>query len=150
MLGTDAGQGEKPVSSRTAAREAFFLEFAKAIRQDFPQVPLLVTGGFRSRQAMESAVVDGGCDMIGLARPAVLNPTLPKSVIFNAKIQDEDAKVHADRIQPSWLIKMIGVKAIGAGTEGVSKSDHSHSMLGLMMPRTGIASRLQKWQQSRG
>ena len=124
MLGTDDAENntatEKPISSRTAAREAFFLEFAKAIRQDFPEVPLLVTGGFRSRQAMEGAVMDGGCDMIGIARPSALNPTLPKSVILNPEIQDEDAKVHAEKIQPPWIVKKIGVRAIGAGAEGVS------------------------------
>lgn len=108
------------VSSRTAAREAFFLEFAKAIRQEFSHVPLLVTGGFRSRLAMENAVAGGDCDMVGMARPAVGTPSLPKSVILNPEVEDEKAVVTARKIHPGWLIRKMGVKALGAGTETVS------------------------------
>ncbi|RMZ81696.1 hypothetical protein DV737_g2399, partial [Chaetothyriales sp. CBS 132003] len=65
MMGKESGT--TPVkSARTAAREAFFLDFAHAVRESFPHVPLLVTGGFRTRQGMEQALQDGGCDFIGL------------------------------------------------------------------------------------
>ncbi len=54
----------------TIQREAFFLDFAKIIREQFPDLVLMVTGGFRTRGAMEEAVATGACDLIGLARPA--------------------------------------------------------------------------------
>lgn len=113
------GAKESNKSDRTKAREAFFIEFAKAIRSKFPKVPLIVTGGFRSRQGMESALVEGGCDMVGLGRPAALNPSLPKNIVFNKEIKDEDAKLYAKRVEMSWLQKQAPA-AIGAGAESVS------------------------------
>ncbi|KAK2036747.1 NADH:flavin oxidoreductase/NADH oxidase [Colletotrichum somersetense] len=104
-------------SDRTKAREAFFLEFARAIRRDFPDVPLMVTGGFRSRQGMEAALANKGCDLIGLARPAVLNPALPKNTILANTVKDEDAKLYARKVEAPWLAQKMGMKFVGAGAE---------------------------------
>lgn len=52
----------------TRQREAYFLEYAKEIRR-VAKMPLMVTGGFRSRQAMQNAIQSGDCDLIGLGRP---------------------------------------------------------------------------------
>lgn len=57
----------------TRAREAFFLEYAREIRAEVT-LPLMVTGGFRSRAAMEQALTEDGIDMIGLARPLCVHP----------------------------------------------------------------------------
>ncbi|TEA16324.1 NADH-dependent flavin oxidoreductase nadA [Colletotrichum sidae] len=111
------GVSDEKKSDRTKAREAFFLEFARAIRRDFPDVPLMVTGGFRSRQGMEAALADNGCDIIGLARPAVLNPALPKNTILAADVRDEDAKLYARKIEAPWIAQKLGMKAVGAGAE---------------------------------
>ncbi|KAF6785720.1 fmn binding protein [Colletotrichum sojae] len=111
------GVEDEKKSDRTLAREAFFLEFARAIRQDFPEIPLMVTGGFRTRQGMEAALAGGGCDLIGLARPAVLNPLLPKTVILADDVKDEDAKLYTRKIEAPWIAKVLGMKAIGAGAE---------------------------------
>ncbi|ROW14970.1 hypothetical protein VPNG_03444 [Cytospora leucostoma] len=112
FLGTE----DSKKSDRTKAREAFFIEFAKAIRSRFPQVPLIVTGGFRTRLGMEAALEQAGCDIVGIGRPAVLNPHLPKNTIFNKEVKDEDAKLYARKIEPSWLGK-LAPPAIGAGAE---------------------------------
>jgi 2,4-dienoyl-CoA reductase-like NADH-dependent reductase (Old Yellow Enzyme family) len=113
-------------SARTQAREAYFLSFARDIRARFSDVPLMVTGGFRSRQAMEAAVRDGDCDLIGLARPAVLNPSLPLNTIFNPAIRDEEAVLYARRIYPSWLLNWLGLSIVGGGTESVSAANNYH------------------------
>lgn len=116
------GQTEEqaPVSARTAAREAFFLDFAKAIRNNFKDLPLMVTGGFRTRKGMESAVSEGACDIVGIGRPAVLNPLLPKNMIFNHEVKDEDAKLYAKIISTSWLSKLLGMRSINGAAETVS------------------------------
>jgi len=106
-------------SARTAAREAFFLEFARAIRAEFPDVPLVVTGGFRSRKGMEGAVRGGDCDMVGLARAAVLNPLLPASVVLNSEVRDEDATLYVKRLKTPWYLRFLGIRAIGVGIESV-------------------------------
>lgn len=114
------GKKEPEKSNRTKAREAFFLDFAKAIRSEFPDVPLMVTGGFRTRQGMEAAVAEGHCDLIGIARPACLDPALPKSTVFNPELAAEDANVYARRIEPPWILKRIAGFGVGAGIETVS------------------------------
>jgi 2,4-dienoyl-CoA reductase-like NADH-dependent reductase (Old Yellow Enzyme family) len=119
FLGTvEAVTMEKPIKSST--REAFFLEFSRAIREKFRDIPLVVTGGFRTRLGMEAALDEDACEMIGVGRPAVLNPVLPKNVIFNEEIKDEDAKLYARRIEAPWIVKKIGGRAVGAGVESVS------------------------------
>lgn len=115
------GTKDESKSDRTKAREAFFLEFAKAIRHKFPSLRLIVTGGFRSRLGMEAAVAEGGCDMTGLGRPACLNPALPNNTVFNPEVKDADAKLYAKKIEAPWIMKQIS-PAVGAGAESVSLS----------------------------
>lgn len=111
-------------TERTKAREAFFLEFASAIRREFPGTPLMVTGGFRSRKGMQSAIDEGDCDLIGLGRPAVLDPSLPQSTILNRHVKDDDATLYARSISTPPIARMLGLKSlagsVGAGAEIVS------------------------------
>ncbi|RFU75053.1 nadh:flavin oxidoreductase nadh oxidase [Trichoderma arundinaceum] len=108
-------QGTK--SASTLSREAFFLDFAKEIRGRFRHVPLMVTGGFRTRQGMENALREDACDIIGIARPAALNPTLPKNLIFNKEIKDEDARAFTRKAPDLLLPKLLGIKVMAGGAE---------------------------------
>ena len=47
----------------TVAREAYFLDFARALRRDLT-MPIMLTGGLRSRQGMQAAL-DEGVDVVG-------------------------------------------------------------------------------------
>lgn len=109
-------------SERTKAREAFFFEFAQAIRAHLPHLPLMVTGGFRSRRGMEEAVAGpgAGCDMVGIARPAVVNPALPANVVLNREVRDDDARLYTQKAPVPWLLKKIA-PGVGAGAESVSR-----------------------------
>lgn len=69
------------VSASTLAREAYFLEYAQAVRDVAADVPLAVTGGFRSRTAMVDAVADGACDLIGLGRPTCTTPDAAAAIL---------------------------------------------------------------------
>ncbi len=60
-------------SESTRAREAFFLEFAESVRAE-TKIPLMVTGGFRTRQFCEEALEAGHLDMIGFGRPFLMMP----------------------------------------------------------------------------
>jgi 2,4-dienoyl-CoA reductase-like NADH-dependent reductase (Old Yellow Enzyme family) len=57
----------------TQKREAYFLEYAREVRKAV-KTPIMVTGGFRSREAMEQAITEDGIDMIGMARPTCVHP----------------------------------------------------------------------------
>ncbi len=62
----------------TLKREAYFLDFAAEARKR-TEVPIAVTGGFRSVAAMESAVSSGATDFVGLGRALTLDPELPQN-----------------------------------------------------------------------
>lgn len=106
-------------SARTQAREAFFLTFAKAVRSRFPDAHLMVTGGFRSRGGMTEAVQEGACDLIGLGRPSVMDPALPKNTIFNSEKSDSE-RLYTATMRTGWLDYLLGSRAVGAGIETVS------------------------------
>jgi 2,4-dienoyl-CoA reductase-like NADH-dependent reductase (Old Yellow Enzyme family) len=69
-----------PVRPSTRAREAYFLDYAAAIRQA-ARMPLMVTGGFRTRAGMEAALASGDCDLIGLGRPLCWQPDFPRRLL---------------------------------------------------------------------
>ncbi len=47
-------------------------------------MPLMVTGGFRTRAVMEATLAAGECDVIGLGRPLCGETDLPKRLIANS------------------------------------------------------------------
>ncbi|MEE3701394.1 NADH:flavin oxidoreductase/NADH oxidase family protein [Mannheimia haemolytica] len=63
----------------TRNREAFFIDYADKARQ-VSQAPLIITGGFRSEQAINEALAKGHLDLVGIARPFALMPDLPKQI----------------------------------------------------------------------
>lgn len=79
LIEISGGSYESPAMMGTAAestrtREAYFLEYARTVRTIIGDIPLAVTGGFRTRSAMESAVGGGECDVVGIGRPTVTTP----------------------------------------------------------------------------
>lgn len=69
------------VRESTVAREAYFLDYAASIRQAAKTMPLMLTGGFRSRVAMDEALASGALDAIGLGRPLCVESDLPKRLL---------------------------------------------------------------------
>ncbi len=55
----------------------YFLEFAKRARS-VTDIPLMLTGGFKTKQHALDAICSGAIDMVGLARAMVLDPGLPE------------------------------------------------------------------------
>lgn len=107
-------------SSRTAAREAFFLDFATETRKRFPHLLLMLTGGIRSRQGAEAVLSDGACDLVGIGRPACVNPSFPKLLLDVEGTPDEEAQLPLAKAPlPGWA-KLIPLKILGAGAESVS------------------------------
>ncbi len=68
---------EETKRESTRAREAYFLTYAEEIRAA-ARMPLMVTGGFRTKAGMEAAVSSGACDVVGVGRPLCVDPDLPK------------------------------------------------------------------------
>ncbi len=82
MMNTDGVEPvvERPIRVSTREREAYFLKYALSIRK-VARMPLMVTGGFRSRRGMDQAVAAEEVDMVGLARPFCLIPDLANRLL---------------------------------------------------------------------
>ena len=81
-----------PQRESTRRREAFFLDYAARLRKEIT-LPLAVTGGFRSLTTMRDALSRHALDVIGLARPLVTEPDLPRKMMkrtCSAAVRYED------------------------------------------------------------
>lgn len=74
------GKEEKTKKESTQKREAYFLDFAKQVRK-VSQVPLMITGGFRSFDFCNDVLANGECDLIGMGRPFISNITSIKGFL---------------------------------------------------------------------
>lgn len=118
LLGHEGRARDRSALQResTRKREAYFLEYASAIRK-LAKMPLLVTGGFRTRQGMEAALASGDCDLIGLGRPMCTHADLPKQLLSGqatAAPQYEKTLVLSRRrwlspASPIFLFKILNV-----------------------------------------
>ena len=61
-------------SKSTESREAYFLEYASDIKAAL-NIPLMVTGGFRSTSVMDDALNNRKTDLIGMGRPFITDPS---------------------------------------------------------------------------
>jgi len=84
MMGARAKQevdaNAAPVRESTRRREAYFLDYAAAMRE-VTAMPLLVTGGFRTGEGMQDALASGALDVVGLARPLCSEPDIPARLL---------------------------------------------------------------------
>ncbi len=79
MIGAGADTAP-PLKESTRKREAYFLEYASMIKP-VANMPIMVTGGFRTKQGMEEAITSGAADVIGLGRPMCIDPELPCQIL---------------------------------------------------------------------
>lgn len=82
----------------------------------------MVTGGFRSRAGINEAVSGGEIDLLGLGRPAVMNPSVAHDILSSEPFQAEDggdAKLDAPSIPPSLTSKLTGIKILAVSPENV-------------------------------
>ena len=102
LLGVDGLEApeEQDVAPSTKAREAYFIDFAQAMQKEV-DVPLMVTGGFRSRSAMLQALESGAADIIGLGRPLCTVTDAPNQ-LFDG-IDSLPTPENELRLFPSWL-----------------------------------------------
>lgn len=71
-------------------REAYFARFAGRARQA-TRAPVLLTGGLRTRGAMEASLADGALDVVGLARPLVVDPGYARRLLEGAPLPTTSA-----------------------------------------------------------
>lgn len=75
MTGNALESAAQEGDSRTAAREAYFLELARELADSSP-VPLMLTGGIVRRSVAEE-VLSSGVDVVGMGTALAVEPDLP-------------------------------------------------------------------------
>ncbi|WP_336084239.1 nitroreductase family deazaflavin-dependent oxidoreductase [Nocardia sp. SSK8] len=118
----------RPVAraASTVAREAYFLEYAQSVRTLAGSVPLAVTGGFRTRSAMDAAVDSHECDVVGLGRPSTLTPGAA-----NDLLRGDTSRLHSPQISlrlPAALMTMASIKAVEGALDLQWHTDQLHRL----------------------
>ena len=87
MMGSEGLEPVFEIETRasTRKREAYFLDYSRSVRA-VAEMPVMATGGFRTRSTMIAALEDGDADMIGLARPLCVDPDAP-SKLLNSELE---------------------------------------------------------------
>jgi 2,4-dienoyl-CoA reductase-like NADH-dependent reductase (Old Yellow Enzyme family) len=105
LLGYDnVGMNPKRMEKRkesTIAREAYFLEYADDIKKAI-SIPLMVTGGFRSRTGINAALANNACEVIGIGRPLCADPYSLQKMI-NGEIDQLPDYEKTLSVGPGWL-----------------------------------------------
>ena len=103
---------DQNVPASTAAREAYFVDFAKAMKAELKTLPLMVTGGFRTRAAMDHALSTGSADLIGLGRPLCGAPYACNDLLNGAAdIPRFEKQLH---LLPGWLRWLENINMVRA------------------------------------
>ncbi len=99
------------VAQSTLMREAYFVDFAVAMREKV-SVPLMVTGGFRQRAAMEQAIESGTADVIGLGRPMCVMTDAPNQLLNG--LDELPRYENSLSLFPNWLAWLGNLKILKA------------------------------------
>lgn len=100
---------EQSLARSTLAREAYFVDFAKAMRDQL-SIPIMVTGGLRRSEVMNHVLETGGADMIGLGRPLCVDADGPNQLLDGA---DELVRYEDNlSLLPSWLMWLTRFNAV--------------------------------------
>ena len=144
MLGA-GGEDETapPLRASTAAREGYFLDYVGRIR-GVSTIPIMITGGMRSRAGMEYALSQGGADVIGLGRPMCVDTDICRRLltgeadaarryetekVFDPAALGPDATPELARVVETWSSVgwfYVQLWRLGAGQEadrGMSRFD---------------------------
>jgi 2,4-dienoyl-CoA reductase-like NADH-dependent reductase (Old Yellow Enzyme family) len=102
---------EQPKAASTRAREAYFLDFAKAMLGQV-RAPLMVTGGIRSAAGMAEAL-DAGVALLGIGRPLCVDPHAPAKLLAG-QISSLPRIEDTLRLGPGWLGPASPIKMLKA------------------------------------
>lgn len=116
LLGIDGMEEEENqnIPASTLMREAYFVDFAMAMRKKL-KIPLMVTGGFRQSIAMKQAIESGGADVIGLGRPMCVMTDAPNQLLNGIdKLPRYESQLALFPKWLSWLTKLKILRAVSS------------------------------------
>lgn len=110
-------------------RQSLFSHFTTSLLPLLPPPPqgpaILLTGGLHNRELIATSLAERACDMVGIGRPACLIPDLPRRIILNRAIADDEAFFGTYSIPHAKVVKFLlggpstakgkGIPLVGAG-----------------------------------
>jgi 2,4-dienoyl-CoA reductase-like NADH-dependent reductase (Old Yellow Enzyme family) len=159
LLGVTGVEEEEPqpVRESTHAREAYFVDFALAMREKV-SIPLMVTGGFRSRDAMQQAL-DGGAAVIGLGRPMCVITDAPARLLSGeAELPRYEEQL---ALFPPWLsflnrfetLRTIGIFGIQywyyAQLDALGRTGRANENISVFAATRQVMSHANRWLKAR-
>lgn len=97
---------------------------------------------------IQDALASGSLDLVGLARPAMLDPSVPNNTLLDKSKKDDEARAIAISIPTPWLLKKIGNYVIGAGYETVSSLKPECDEMLTFNCRPGMEGRSRPWAKT--
>ena len=112
LLGIEGIQAAEaqPVRESSKAREAYFVDYAAMVRER-AKMPVMATGGFRSKLAMEETVSGNMADMIGIGAPLCSDPE-GAAKLLSGEIDRLENHAKTMRLGPGFLGPNSGVGII--------------------------------------
>ena len=155
----DMGDDAERKAESTKRREAYFLEYARDMRQAVEGMPLMVTGGFRTPSLMRECVDGGEVDVIGIGRPLCVAtdsphvltqggseplPTPEKDLRLGPGILGRASPIHSMRTlngqaEVAWFYRQI--IELSEGREPVESLGAWGALLGHFGREAGLARR---------
>jgi 2,4-dienoyl-CoA reductase-like NADH-dependent reductase (Old Yellow Enzyme family) len=141
----------RPTDGRTAAREAYFLELAAELAKTSP-LPLMLTGGIRSRETAER-VLASGVELVGIATAIAVTPELPN--------RWREGCEATERLKPvTWSDKTLAsaasmalvrhqMRRITRGKHPTGKTHPVHALVCDQRNQRRALSRYRDWLESR-
>jgi len=67
----------------------------------------MLTGGLHDRSLIASSLRTRACDLVGIGRPACVNPTLPRDVILDCGLHADETRLGGYRIRGAATMRYI-------------------------------------------
>lgn len=134
----------------TEKREAFFLDYCEKVRK-LVETPLLLTGGFRTREGMDAALSSKACDFVGLARSIAIDPNFPNKILAGDKIESPVKPLSSGF---KFLDKLVPLEIVWYSMQlhrmGKGKSPNPNASISLTILNTlfGVGSQMLKRNRS--
>lgn len=96
-----------PRGIKAGVNEAYFRPLAQQARS-VTELPIILVGGFRSRQMMEEVLAEGDADFISMCRPLICEPGLPNRM--RDGLQDQSLCISANRCFPKEAGEVLGCR----------------------------------------
>ncbi len=89
--------GSAHTGIRSVADEGYFRPWAKEARK-VTRLPVILVGGFRSREVIEDVLASGDADFISMCRPLICEPDFPNRLRLG--LQERSSCISANRCWP--------------------------------------------------